>query len=761
MRELAVAALSFAFASALSAARVDVVRNGAPVADAEVCVSPASGFFSKAPVTCTPASKPLDLGGRGRWNVFARKGTTLVSSRVERVTAEEAKAKSPRLELVEAASVDATAWPLAEGEQLQFWVPSARSAFPGALVPAGTVIPLVVMKGSAVRVGAPVTLAAGETRKLEPPPARAGHVDAVVGVAFQSIPEGVGDAPAVSIADAKGRRHTAAVPLAKNDLAPGETLLFFREVPAGALTASLTGTRWKSIEAKLPATTTNIVVLEKPLEARATSKLTLSWWTPNDLTKLAATQRTCETAEEKPAAFTANLLWCGDRARDLNAYISPRDCTSVAQRELPQDAMRGEVTFEDVAAGVHFVEVGYPKLPSLRKRVEVSARETTNVDLELRYFTFFGRVTRKGEPVEAELFGTLSDRETGRFDAVLARNPGVYAFSVRTCDGKLDTNLVPEEAPVENAAFDVELPHNRVVIDVVDAKKGTPVPDAVISLAAMQEDPADPDRAWFAGGRGKTDANGRYVIEPVLSNKTVKVCAVSADHEGLCAEPFKMEKTPEKQLRLALVPVVKRYGRVITNTPIEYGQLVWFSRAGQITEMVREFQPDGRFTYKNQHAEGEILAFTEAKQPLYVMAHPRLQDGDELLVRMPNAPRRTFTVTLSEDTDEEGAFVALRIGELVVPVNMLSWHLARRGLQPSLKPGASMTVADVLATGPIRVILVPFSMAMRYMSPRIELPLVPEIGTFPQQDLGEKTAVVFGELYPERSRGVIGVAATK
>ena len=154
------------------------------------------------------------------------------------------------LELVGvAASVDAAAWPLGEGEQLHLWVPSERSAFAGGLAPAGTVIPVIVAKGEIRHIGVPVTLAAGETRKLDAPSARAGHVDAVVGVAFHSVPEGVAEPPAVAIIDAKGRRHTPALPLGKGDAAPGETLLFFREVPAGALTASLSGARWKNVEA--------------------------------------------------------------------------------------------------------------------------------------------------------------------------------------------------------------------------------------------------------------------------------------------------------------------------------------------------------------------------------------------------------------------------------------------------------------------------------------------------------------------------------
>lgn len=570
--------------------------------------------------------------------------------------------------------------------------------------------------------------------------AGAGDVaDVTVPIVFRSVIEGI-EAPVVTITDAKGRTHKPVAALRKKDVKLGETSLLFREVPVGEMKVTLTGPRWKTVEAKAPLT--------KPLEARVTSKLVVSWWTPHDLPTLAASQRSCK-AERETEKFEAKLLFCGDRARDLNAYISPRDCTAVETRELSTEAMRGELTFEDVTTGVHMLQVSYSSLPTLTRNVEVRSQEANALDMEVRYATFYGRVTRNGEPVEAELFGTVSDAETGRYDAVVLRlSPRPIPFSVRTCDDKLRTMFVPETPPTENAAFDVEIPFNRIVVDVVDAAKGTPVKDALISLAAIMDE--KDDVAWFAGGQGKTDEEGRFELESVDATETLKLCAASPDHEQQCAENFVMGETREKQVRLALTPVVKRAGRVVVGGPIEMGQLVWYSRNGIMTELIRELDAEGRFTFKKEHAEGEIVIFFAANQPLFATTHPRVPAGEDLVVRMPAGARRSFTVTLSEDTSEEGAFVALRIGDVVVPINALSWHLARRGLQPSLMPGHSMVVQDILASGPTHVILVPFSMAGRY--PRIELPLVPEIGTFPQQELGDRATVTFDEKTP-RAKG--------
>jgi hypothetical protein len=127
------------------------------------------------------------------------------------------------------------------------------------------------------------------------------------------------------------------------------------------------------------------------------------------------------------------------------------------------------------------------------------------------------------------------------------------------------------------------------------------------------------------------------------------------------------------------------------------------------------------------------------------MLHPRVNDGEDLIVRVPTAPRRTFQVFLSED-EKEGAFIALRVGQVIISINVLGWHLDRHDLQSPLQPGHSVVIPDILATGPIRVILVPGLMTLQY--PEIELPHVPEMGTFPQQDLGDRDTITFGGQTP-------------
>jgi hypothetical protein len=289
-------------------------------------------------------------------------------------------------------------------------------------------------------------------------------------------------------------------------------------------------------------------------------RVTLHWWTTANLAQLAAPPHDCspETSPKKEV-FQATLLFCGDDARKLNKYIHASDCRAIGERALAMDVLHGEAVFDDVTPGVYLMQVSYPSLPILKKQFEVVARGGADVDFELRWFTFFGKVTRDGQPVMASLYGTVSDPVTGRYDAVLPRDPRENPVEVATCDGAVQYTIVPDAAPAENAAFDIEIARNRIDVKVVDAETKMPIADAMVSLAASVDD--DPSVAHFAGPAGKTDERGLFVIEPVLANKELHICASTDAHERACAEPFRMGKSKQRGIRLELARVVKRRGR--------------------------------------------------------------------------------------------------------------------------------------------------------------------------------------------------------
>ena len=343
--------------------------------------------------------------------------------------------------------------------------------------------------------------------------------------------------------------------------------------------------------------------------------------------------------------------------------------------------------------------------------------------------------------MHARVFGTVTNPETGGYTAVMSSLPGHGSpFSVQFCDGSSLYRFVPDGPPPENGEFNIEIPENRIAVEVVDKATNLPVEGATVTLAALV--PKEDASAHYAGPAGRTDENGRFVLEPILRNRELAICARHQEYESECADRFTMKDTREKSVRLALQKANVRRGRIASGQPT-YGQLIWFSFDGRIAEMVGEFNSEGDFTYKKPHAEGEIVVLISADQPLYAFRHPPLRDQQLFEIAIPNAPRRTFSVTLSPNTREDRGFLALQIGDVIVPSNALGWHLMRRRIQSLLLPGATLNIPDVLETGPISVILVPLDVWRNYEGTRIEMPLIPEFGSFPRQRLDSSNTITF------------------
>lgn len=562
--------------------------------------------------------------------------------------------------------------------------------------------------------------------------------DVAVPLVFVSLPDGSSEPPDVALIDADGRRHTPHVRLTKRDVRLGTTQLLFCDVGPAPLTATLSGARWKDVELPIEEGAP-----PKPLRAEATTKLTVHWWTLSDPVALAAQLRSCERDKQPAKPPTATLMRCADQVPGREErFIDKEDCVEVASQPLDVSLLRGTVTFEDVAAGLYFVRFMLPKLPQLWRGVEARPSESSTADAELRWFTFFGRVTRGGEPVAVRLFNTVSDAEDGRYVAVVERQPEIEPDTLTSCDRKLRYDYVPESKPVENAAFDIDIPVNRLVIDVVDAATRKPIPRAFLNFGALSDPKAM--QAYFSH-KIPLREDGHFEIAPVVPTQPLHVCASADEYENQCVEPFTMGKTKEKQVTLALEKLVTRRGRIIGggSGKIERGRLIWYGREGTMREMVVRFDDDGSFTYKRPHAEGEIVVFVAANRPLYAFAQPALTPDQTFEIHIPAAPVRTFQVSLAQTFAEEVAFLALRIGDVIVPMSALSFHGQARGLDFTLSPGMTRSVPQVLETGPIRVMLIPLSMLQRYGGAPIELPLVPEASSLPQQDLGARDAVTF------------------
>jgi len=670
---------------------IDVRRDGNPVADAELCWF--KGF--DANVACGAKLPP------GTWSVFARRAPDLVSDRV--LTFDTSDNGSHTLNLVKARR--------AEGAGQFAYVTATGSAYPitpNALTPEGArTVNLTASNGK-------ITGASG--------------ANLVVPVTFASIPSGKIAAPRVVIGE---RKPIEPLPL----LAAGEsTLLFFRGVPNGASTITIGGDRWKSVDAKIDVK--DFAMLDKPLVANASSKLVVHWWTPVDLAKLAPPDRPCgkKPADPDPVkGFSVELQQC-----------VRRNCTPVAMKELPLDAMRGSVEFPDVASGTYVLRFHHERLPEFAANAAVKTDAQTEMDVEIRYLTFFGKVTRAKKPVHARVFDAVTDPQTGEYVAIMRRLPpsGSAPFNVAFCDGGDDFWFVPERGPVENAAYDIELPDNRVIVDVIDRDTKLPIEKARVSEAALMD--KESHSAYFAGMGGATNDKGRYVFEPIEIKKEMMICASRDDYENACADGFVMGDDHERHIELALKKVKVHQGQVMLGGDM-LGRIDWHTRDGVMTETAT-VKPDGTFSYKRSHAEGEIVTYGSRKQPFITMLQPHLGDDDTLQIRVPNGARvRTFDVALSPSSHEQGAWITIMVGDVVVPANSLGFHMQMHDQQSSIRPGASTTLVDIAEMAPLRVMLVLMNV-VRGAPPdeRRDYALRADLmNAYPKQEVGEKTRVEF------------------
>jgi hypothetical protein len=760
MRPLLAAVVFASSATSLLAARFDVFAAGKPVPEAEICITslPTDGtfvqrLFATSDFRCGPASAEIDLSA-GTWQVIARKGSELLSDSSLVMTAEDAKRGSRhRIDVVPAAALDVSNWPLMDGERRFVYVTRTAAAIPidrDAVVPASvTMVPLAVKAGEITFVGPSQSIPAGSSGSVDRKPREAGHTDLVVPVMFRSVPGGNEQSPTFTAIDAKGRQHRPATapPIPG---APGTSLLFFRAIPVGTTRVQLSGRRWKATEADVAALDRPVTVLNPGLDAQTTTKLIVQWWTPVDL----ATLRPGTTASECHAAadpfqrrvsegrdeFLAVLSRCRDPRKPASDPSAPR-CVEVARRKLPENELRGTIAFEDVASGEYSLSFAFYDLPPIVVKAIAHPQDVSEMDAEIRYVTFFGTVTRGGDPLHATVFGATTDADTGRYVAVMTRLPGPYPQAVSPCDGTPPYRFVPLDPPRENIAFDIDVPLNRIVIDVADATTGLPIREATITYAAIKDE--ESNSAHFAGPAGKADEKGRAVLESVLTNQKLRICARHEDYATECAEPFTMGGTREKTMRLAMERIIKRQGRVIASGPVTHGEVMWWDGAtGKLIEYVRKVETDGSFTYQKPHVPGEIVVVTSQTTPLYVFRHPHLRDDQLFDITVPNARVRSFSVKLSEKWPGELAFVTAQIGDLVVPGNAMAWHLAKRRsvVKTSLVPGESLILSDLLETAPISAVLV---IPTRAPIGDGDFAYAPERAAFPRQLVGDRGEVVF------------------
>lgn len=650
--------------------------------NAEVCWY-AGAPLPVADVICQPGGHPLALP-EGVSTVFARRPPDLVSLPVV------VKGAVPRqLELLPAATLN-VADPATE---LFAYIGRAGTVIPGPLVPAETlVLPLRIHNRVLSEIGEPVTGPAGK------------NISVLEGVRTHRYVV----AAIERSADAVDARDPLDVHLLSGDKSKQPIVEVGRTITALAIFSDprpgddkliVTGRGWKTVQRDVDASgERRVAMLSERIVATRVTKLAVRWWTNQTLADLAkrpdaecaATRNTWNLERDLKAPFAMTLLQCPPK----------KDCVTVRTEPLGREDRAGQIVFEDVTPGEYTIRVTYPGLPALSRKVRVNDGAQTDENLELRYFTFFGRVTYKGQPVRARLFATVTD-DDGMYQVVLPNELGRAFEYISPCDGTAAYLMFFDEPPRENARFDVELPDATIRAVVTDEQTRAPLRDAVVSYSIRHPE----KKGGFNDSVGKTDESGVAKIERAGAGREFTVCASHQEYNRRCSEPFVM-KEDDRTVELTLAKSLSLSGRILTATPMDDGSVTWYGADGMLRESVY-VKPDGTFRFGMHHQPGEILTVASRSHPLYVTRQViPTSDKQAFEIAFPPAPERSFVVVRGAQDTGGPKYVSVAVGGVPAPLGIFERYLGKRAAaQPYLGPGSSVEIPSILATGPIELLV--------------------------------------------------------
>ena len=735
-------ALLFAIVPALAsyAATFRLELDGATVKGGEVCLfeagavaDPVQRMTAFRQVSCTPSDREVALP-RGEWNLFARHRDGYVSQRLLLVRDGEVESGVRTLPLVPSATlrIDKT---LGEGETVVAYVEETGHVIPLVrgedfiLVPAGTTVLPVFMSNGVVRsIGRPQTIDAREVASVE-----GVGLAAAVGLvpdarAFQRIPPRDRESATVSLVQTE-RPDLRPVNAIDAAFEGKPVIAFFSQSGSIDGRARIAGAGWSDDAVNVSGSRA-----ERPLAVAPTTTLSVHWSLVDDPIRLAeqvrqsppcpardrATPRDVQGTEDQ--GLTLTLARCpGLQAETPAGSIRKETCAAATTAMLDVEEVAGVSVLNDVAPGVYLLRLGYEGLPAIFQVVTID-REDAETEVALQYDRWFGKVTRDGEPLHVKVDlgnGAVSDPDTGEYFAISAPRPAAPQelahrwleppppVHLAGCTSNQRWFFVPDEMPLPNARFDLEIADNAVEVSVVDSKDNTKIKDAMVVYSGYRK--SAPKRLLFGGRVGMTNADGSLSISDVPPDVEMEICASHDTYERKCAERFTMKALRSRAVTIALDPVVLRHGRVLHPNAVA-GRIEWFTASGERSERA-PIAPDGAFTYKAPHPANEIVAVVAPNTPLLVLRQPALRNGEVLEVTYPAAPVKTYTVTLLPDAKETKGFVTLSVGDIVVPLNVLSDHLAEHHLRPLFQSPGSIVVHDIVAHGAVAFRFAPMSWA--------------------------------------------------
>jgi hypothetical protein len=693
----------FAFLLLLAA-----VRPVAAAQPGEICrfraldaENPFRRWLGSQQVTCIPAGAPLEFE-EGLWNVFAR--------------AEGAVSAAPLLidgaaaipEIAPELGPGATVAPLLpEGHGGVIYAPRRGSAFPvdGAKVTVPADEPLwlfVLQKSVPVAVLSIPPLAPRTERQVD---GRSGGPASIVG--WLQVP----DADRAALAKASGV-STPAIRAGSREAEPLPPLALLhgafyrvRDVAPGNAEVRLEGRGWVP-DRRVVRVQSGVSVASVPLRLRATGTLIVHWNTHDNLAALDRWFGSCDTDEDAPQLVIAVSKCATPRSGES---FDETKCAPIREEQV--GTLFGSFTFDDVVPGMYRAEMRFGKLPPADAIASVGPLRVADLRVIASYERVSGSVTRGGEPLGEEVsleFPTgsgFAPEETDEYHAVLS-SPILESeeqIRVEACDGSPRAVVLTDQPMRHGARYNVDIPANELIIRVTDTFTGEMLRGAKVELEAFSV-----LRLHRVVYTATETADGRGLV--VWRGVPIRRLHIRVSHTGYekrMIQPFTMPEKGKHEIDAQLVPMRGSRGKIVSTVPFVNGSVLWYSRDGSRTESA-ELAEDGTFIYGNRHAADETMAVVSASHPLWVLRSPETDRRDSMTLRYPDALPVAFDVWLGTAAPPaESRHVGVVIGGVRIPQPALVQHQDLRDDQNYLRGAGPLHIRDLLATGPIDVLLGP------------------------------------------------------
>ena len=663
--------------------------------------NPFRRWLASQQVTCVAAGAPLELE-KGLWNVFARTEGAISAAPL----LIDGDAAMP--EIAPELGPGATVAPLLpSGHTGVIYAPRRGSAFPvdGARVTVPADEPLwlfVLQKSVPVAVHSIAPLAPRTERQVD---GRSGGPAAIVG--WLQIP----DADRAALAKASGV-STPAIRSGSREADPLPPLAllhgaFFRvrDVAAGNGEVRVEGRGWVP-DRRVVKVQSGITVANVPLRLRATGTLIVHWNTPYNLPALDRSFGSCDADQEEPRLVIA-VSRCPAPKRGES--LDETECAPI--REETVDTFFGSFTFEDVMPGLYRAEMRYGKLPPADAIGSVGPLRVADLRVIATYERVSGSVTRGGEPLGEEVsigFPTgsgFAPEDTDEYHAVLS-SPILESeeqIRVEACDGSPRAVVLTDQPMRRGGRYDIDIPANELIIRVTDTFTGEVLRGAKVELEAFSV--LRPHRVVYTA---RETANEQGLV--VWRGVPIRRLHIRVSHTGYekrMIQPFTMPEKGKHEIDAQLVPMRGSRGKIVSAVPFENGSVMWFSREGSRTESA-ELSEDGTFIYGNRHSADETMAVVSTSHPLWVLRAPDTDRRESITLRYPDAAPVAFDVWLSAAMPpNESRYVGVAIGGVRIPQPALVHHQDLRDDQNFLRGAGPLHIRDLLATGPIEVLLGP------------------------------------------------------